>query len=470
MDFDVIVIGAGSAGTSAARAARQAGARTALVNDGELGGLCILRGCMPTKAMLASAHAAAEPRHAERFGVRIEGPIVADFSSIMRRKDALVARFQRAKVASIDRLDCELIDGRARFTTDGRLEVGGRSLSARSYVIATGSVPSIPRLATDAGVPILTSDDVMRLEQPPRSLIVWGAGAVGLELGQFFAQIGTEVTIVNRSPLLHRFDVECGRELARALAAEPRLSVLAPVRIEAVARCREGVEMSVVADGVTRSLRAEALLVATGRRPAIADLGLEHVGVDVDAGHILHDATMRSTNPSIFVAGDATGRFQVLHLANQAGLVAGHNAAGVKPERVIDYRLKMSVVFTDPAFAAVGMTVPEAERACAGGRPVVSAAVRFPETGRAITMGVEHGLWKLLADRETSEILGSTILGPRADDLVHVVSTLLFFRARIHDIPHMPWYHPTLAEVMLNLERGLAECIAGVEKAPPPPA
>lgn len=470
MDFDVVVIGGGSAGTSAARAAVAAGARTALVNDGELGGLCILRGCMPTKAMLESAHAAHEPTRAADLGVRFEGRMVPDFARIMERKDALVARFQRAKIASVEKLGCELIRGRARFAPGGRLEVDGRTLRARSYVIATGSVPVVPEIVRQAGVPALTSDDVMRLTEPPGSLIVWGAGPVGLELGQFFARIGSEVTVVNRSPLLSRFDPDCGAELAAALNEEDRLRILAPAGVLAVRRDGGAVAVAVETAGGARQLRAEALLVATGRRPALDGLRLELAGVEQRDGAVPHDETMRTSNPSIYVAGDATGRFQILHLANQEGAVAGHNAAGGTPPQAMDYRLKMWAIFTDPPFACIGMSAREVESARAAGRSIACGEARLPETGRAITMNVRHGIWKLYADATTGEILGSSIVGPRADDLIHIVASLMHFRGSVEDVRRMPWYHPTLSEVMLNLERSLAECIRGAEKAPPPPA
>ncbi|UCF68251.1 MAG: FAD-dependent oxidoreductase, partial [Acidobacteriota bacterium] len=233
-DFDVIVLGGGSAGTSAARAARQAGARTALINDGELGGLCILRGCMPTKAMLASAHAAHEVEHAARFGVHVEGSARVDFAQVMARKDAQVKRFQRAKIASIESQDYEVLLGRAAFAPGGGITLDGRRLAAERYVIATGSVPCLPPVKGLASVQALTSDDVMRLEGQPASLMVYGAGPIGLELAQFFARIGTEVVLVSRSPLLMRYDQECGTELRRALENEPRLELLMPARFEQV--------------------------------------------------------------------------------------------------------------------------------------------------------------------------------------------------------------------------------------------
>jgi pyruvate/2-oxoglutarate dehydrogenase complex dihydrolipoamide dehydrogenase (E3) component len=466
-DYDVIVLGGGSAGTSAARAATLAGARTAMVNDGELGGLCILRGCMPTKAMLASAHAAWEAAHTEPFGVRVEGRVTPDFARIMARKDALVARFQRAKISSIEQQGYEVIDGRAAFAPGGGVEVNGRRLTASRYVIATGSRPSIPEIPGIEDVAVLTSDDVMKLASPPSSLIVYGAGVIGLEMSQFFARIGTDVLLVCRSPVMHHLDLECGAELTRALMAEPRLEHAIPATITGLRRQGNRIAATLTEGARERVERAEAVLMATGRTAAVDDLGLANVGLDPVDGAIPCDDSMRTAHPDVYVAGDATGTYQILHLANREGQVAGHNAAVGRAEKKIDYRLKMTVIFTDPPLAHVGMTEPEI---AASGREIEIGRARFPETGRAITMAVEHGLWKLFVDRTTCEILGSSIVGPRADDLIHLVSTLMHYRGGPEDIGEMPWYHPTLSEVMINLERDLAGKMPGCEAVPPPPA
>jgi pyruvate/2-oxoglutarate dehydrogenase complex dihydrolipoamide dehydrogenase (E3) component len=423
-----------------------------MVNEGELGGLCILRGCMPTKAMLASAHALHEATRLDPFGLSLEGEVRADFPRIMARKEAQVARFQRAKIAAVESQDYEVIFGRARFAPGGGVQVGERTLRARRYVIATGSVPDILPLPGLEEVSYLTSDEVMRLDSPPDSLVVQGAGPIGLEMAQFFARIGTEVLLVNRSPLLYRLDAECGCELAAALGAEPRLTLAAPGRIERVKREGSGLLFLLDPDCGPREHRAEALLMATGRRAALEDLGLENVGLEARGGRLEHDEHMRTAHPEVYVAGDATGRFQILHLANQEGVVAGHNAAGGEPERVMDYRLKMSVVFTDPPFAQVGLSGAEA---AAAGDEVLVGRARLPETGRAITMGVEHGLWKVFADRESGELLGSVILGPRADDLIHLISLSMLYRGRAADLLAAPWYHPTLSEVLLDILRDL---------------
>jgi pyruvate/2-oxoglutarate dehydrogenase complex dihydrolipoamide dehydrogenase (E3) component len=449
-DYDVIVLGGGSAGTYAAAAAAGVGARTAMINDGELGGLCILRGCMPSKAMLASAHALHETTRLEPFGLQLDGRAEPDFERIMQRKDALVRRFQRAKIGSIEAEDYEVISGRGRFVAEDAVEVDGRRLTANAFVVSTGSTPHFLPLPGIDAVPVLTSDDVMQLKEQPRVLLVQGAGFVGLELSQFFARIGTRVLLVNRSPMLSHLDTECGEELGRALGEELELAV--PGAIEELRGTGSGLVARVRAGGATREVEADALLMATGRRAALDDLGLEQVGLEPSPVGLGHDDRMCTANPRVWVAGDATGDNQLLHVSAQEGRAAGHNAAGGRPEKRIDRRLEMFVVFTDPPYAQVGLTEAVAREQ---GREVLIGRAHFPGTGRAITMETRHGLWKLLADPAGGRILGSAILGPRADDLIHEVALMMAYGAKFDDFPDLPWYHPTLSEVMLNLGRDL---------------
>ncbi len=452
--YDVAVIGGGTAGSAAARAAREAGAKTVMFNAGELGGLCILRGCMPTKTMLHSAHVIHHARHHGTRGIGHAG-LEFDFAELMANKDAKVARFQAAKVASIESGGYEVVDAQARFTGPDTVEAGGEAYRfEKGAVIAVGSVAQIP---TDIDgldhTPYMTSDELMRLRQAPESVLIVGSRAIGLEFAQFFARLGSRVELVSRREVLGDVDPEIAAEMRSVLDAQENLHAHHRSRLRSVRPIGGEVEaVCVDLDGRETTLRAELLVLATGRRPAIDGLGLELAYVDVRDHRVLHSAEMRTTNPNVFVAGDASGERLLLHVANWEGRAAGLGAARVPGDHSIDHRLHMEVVFFDPALATVGRSAEEARDLH---HDVVTASARFPETGRAITMDVAHGIWKLVVDRPTGEILGSQILGPRADDLIHVVAAAMHFHGTAQDLLRMPWYHPTLSEILLGLARDI---------------
>lgn len=212
------------------------------------------------------------------------------------------------------------------------------------------------------------------------------------------------------------------------------------------------VEVDAKVGAEIRTFEAERLIVATGRRAALDGLGLEAAGINRDRHTIPTDADMRTSNPRVFVAGDASGFKQLLHVANWEGAVAGMGAAQVPGPHAVEQRLDVSVIFFDPPLATVGLSELDARKHAL---EVVTASARFPETGRAITMDVQHGLLKLVADRQSGEILGAQILGPRADDMIHTISTLMYFHGTAQQMLEMPWYHPTLSEVLLQLARDI---------------
>lgn len=455
--YDVIVIGIGSAGSRAALAAHQAGARVLAIEGGEeLGGLCILRGCMPTKTLLETAHRIHDARDSERFGFRVRG-LEIDFIRQMERMRSLVARFQRAKAGSIEGAPYELRRGRPKFVAPHAIELDGEHIEARAFVLTTGSrtspfPPNLPQ------VEALTSDDMFLLEEPPESVLVLGGGAVGLEFAQWLARVGTEVTLAVRSPLLHKLDPELGSELGAALARE--MTVLSPSLITSLEQDAAGRVRAVIedAEGVPRELEVQHVLNATGRVPDFDGLELEATGLAFDArGTVPVDESLRSAVPHVFLAGDACDRTNILHEANREGLLAGRNAARValgSGETLEEWDgsvPSVEVIFTDPPLASVGET-PVA----GAGRERVSAVKRFPEQGRGIVMGAEHGFLRLTGERGSGKITGCQILGPRADDLIHVPATVMAFGGTAEDMLRLPWYHPTLCEAFVETARQVA--------------
>lgn len=455
MDYDVVVIGVGSAGSRAAAAAHEAGAKV-LALDGaeELGGLCILRGCMPTKTLLETAHRLHDVKDGERFGIKV-GQVELDFAAQMERMRQLVARFQRAKVGSLEKAKYELRRASAHFTGPNTVEVEGQEISAKAFVLATGSVVREFGFECPEGV-LLDSDDMFKLTAPPARALVVGAGAVGLEFAQWLARVGSEVVLSARGRLFHRRDLEVGAELEAALGEE--LKVRSQSTIQAVRpHAAGGVEVELeLADGSRETHTVDVILNATGRVPNVADLQLEALGLSPKDLYVGDD--MRTRLGHVFVAGDTTGQRQILHEANLEGRVAGANAAAVALGREVagSYDTTtpaVEVVFSDPPVAFLGQTPQELE---AAGIPHRVALKRFPQQGRGIVVGARHGFVRLVAGEE-GQILGCQMIGPRADDLIHIPTAVVRCGGGVAEMAKIPWYHPTLAEAFIEVARDLAQ-------------
>lgn len=451
-EVDVIVLGGGTAGTQAAHTAVQEGCETVMFNDGALGGLCILRGCMPSKTLIHAGylrHLAAS--HRTPGIARAE--LAVDFPAVMANKDEKVRRFLRYKLGAIEKEGYALVDARARFVGPDTVEARGERWRFRKgAVIATGSLPVVPAIPGIAETGYWTSDDVFALVEQPRSVIVVGTGAVGLELAQFLARMGTRVELVGRRQVLGDVGAVIAEEMGNVLQDEPNLTNHAPAEVLSARRSAGGVLLEIVKDGRKTTLEAEHLLLATGRRAAVDGLDLAAAGIESDGRRVRVGPDLRTTNPRVFVAGDATGEQMLLHVANWEAVVAARGAAEVPGEHRVERRLHLQVIFTDPPLATLGLNEAQAR---AAGHDVISAKARFAETGRAITMDVAHGALVLVAEASRGEILGAQILGPRADDLIHTVVALMHYRGTARDLRAMPWYHPTLSGVLLSLAREL---------------
>lgn len=462
--YDVVVLGLGSAGSRAAAQAHAAGAKVLGIEGGErIGGLCILRGCMPTKSLLEAAHIAHVVEDAGRFGVKVTGDVQIDFDFQMQRMRDHVERFRRAKENGVRSVGYEIRMGRPRFVDPHAIELDGQRIRARSFVISTGSKVAPLPCPVDPGAVIRTSDDMFLLQTPPESAVVLGAGPVGLEFAQWMARMGTQVTLINRSKIASKVDPELGLELTAALSAE--MEVLMPAlvrRIEPIAESRSRLQVE-VEDGEIRTLEVDLVLNALGRVPDFDGLDVEKAGLEIEGGKLALDAHLRTRLEHIFVAGDAVGEELILHVATTEGAYVGRNAA--RAAGVLDGPLEswdpeippVSVVFTDPPLASVGESIKSLE---AKGAPFLQATKRLSEQGRGITMGTQWGCVRLLAapgPEGSGRLLGCQIVGPRADDLAQVVSTAIRLGANSQQFLTVPWYHPTLAESFIEVARSLVE-------------
>ncbi len=445
MAHDLLVIGGGSAGYAAARTAAEAGADVGIVDHGPLGGLCILRGCMPSKAILRSSDLIAQMRRATEFGL-LPVRAGADLGAIIDRKARLVREFAEDRISSLRSPQYTLYEDRAAFVSANEVAVGTRLVKANAFVIATGSVPSrlpIPGLEETG---YLTSDDLLELRDQPASLLVLGGGAVALELGQFFARIGTSVTLVQRSShVLSHLDEDVVLPIEAQLRHEG-VTLHLGTSLRRVAR--EGDQRVAVFSHEGREVQAagEVILQALGRRPNIDGLNLAAAGVDTRAGRVVVDDDMRTSQPHIFAAGDVTGLHEIVHIAIQQGEMAARNALRTTgpPERM-DGRLKVEVIFTDPQVATLGLS----ERDCRAQEiPYLSASYPFNDHGKSIILGAAHGHVKLLCRPESGEVIGAHIVGPEAGELIHELIAVVYFRGTVHDLLRMPHYHPTLAEIV----------------------
>lgn len=443
--YDLVVIGAGSAGFSAAIAAAEQGAQVALVGHGTIGGTCVNIGCVPSKALIRATEAV---RHANDAAARFDGvesgARVVDWAAQISQKDALVSALRQAKYADLlpEYHNVVYREGQARLV-DGGVEVAGQRLASERIVIATGARPALPEIPGIADVSPLDSTTALALTQLPRSLIVLGGGYIGAELAQTFARAGVAVTLVFRSRLLPEAEPEIGSALATYLADEG-ITIVSGITYDSVRWTNAGgVALAITRNGRPEVVTAERILVATGRRPNTEALGLAETGVDLTpAGAIIVDDRMRTSKVGVYAAGDVTGKDQFVYMAAYGAKLAAKNALNGNNLHY-DNTAMPAVVFTDPQVASVGMTEAQAR---AAGHSVRTSVLSLDNVPRARAARDTRGLIKLVADGASRKLLGAHILAPEGADSIQTAALAIRGSLTIDDLAETIFPYLTTVE------------------------
>lgn len=452
-EYDFVVIGGGSAGYAAASLASKQGLRVAVIEGGEkVGGLCILRGCMPSKALLATSYRAGTVRSAAAFGVKatFEG---IDGAVMQARKSLLIDDFAGYRKGQLESGKFAFLRGRARFLDPHTILISNHGceqrLTSETFLISSGSVIPRPQIPGLAEVGYLDSDAVLESTHIPKSVTILGGGAIALETASFYAGLGTEVTLLQRSSrILKDLDSDITDSLTEGLRGLG-IRIETGVDIQSCSRDAGGKTVTFNQGAEVKEVTAHEIICALGRTPATEGLGLTTIGVQLDGTRVATSPTQQTSLPHIFAAGDVCGPLEVVHLAIQQGEIAARNAmrllrSSAEPLEQMDYRLKLFAVFSSPAVAVVGLSETEAKRA---GVPFTAAAYPFGDHGKSMVEGCLDGFVKLVAHAHTKQILGGAVVGPQAAEIIHEVVVAMHFNATAGDLAKVPHYHPTLSEI-----------------------
>ena len=447
--YDAVIIGTGQAGPALARRLAAAGRSVAIVERGLFGGTCVNTGCIPTKTLIASAHAMHMARRAGDFGVVVEGPVRADMARVKARKDAVSGQSRDGLEESLRALEnCTVFQGHARLVSAHEVQVGGALLTAERIFINVGGRAVVPGWPGLDRVAYLTNSSMMAVDFLPRHLVIVGGGYVGLEFAQMYRRFGSEVTVVEMAPrLIHHEDPDVSAAIGEILEREG-------VNIRVGATCirvrKDGEDIVVGVDCTAGApeVHGSHLLVAVGRRPNTDDLGLERAGIAQDEhGYIIVDDQLRTNVPGVWALGDCNGRGAFTHTAYNDFEIVAANLLDNDPRRLSD-RIPAYALYTDPPLGRAGLTEEQVRgsgiRALIGTRPMT-------RVGRAVEKGETQGFMKLLVDAENKQILGAAILGTGGDEVVHGVLDVMYAKAPYTTLQRTMPIHPTVSELLPTL-------------------
>lgn len=458
--FDVTVIGAGPGGYVAAIRAAQVGLKTAIIErDKALGGTCLLRGCIPTKELLHSAHVYDLISDPEEFGVSVTG-LKLHFNKVMDRKNKIVTKLSKGVEFLMKKNKITVFKGQGKLEGKGRVTVTGADgkvteVPTKNVILATGSAPRLlPGMSVQAPR-IITSDELLDIDHVPKSLVVLGAGAVGVEFASVFKRFGSDVTVIE---LLDRLvpieDAETSAELQKAFRKRG-IKVMTSTKFESATVNANDVTINFTgSDGKPGTINADTLLVAIGRRPVTDGLGLENTKCEVDRGYIKIDEFMRTAEPNMYAIGDVVPTPWLAHVASKEGCLAAEHIAGRNPHP-INYNLVPNCTYCEPEIGSVGLTEAKAKEK---GYDIKVGKFPFSALGKAMILGETEGFIKVIADAKYDEVLGVHMIGPHATDLLAEACVAMGLEATAEEFGHIMHAHPTLSEAVMEA----AEAVHGM--------
>jgi len=446
--FDVVVIGGGPGGYTAAAKVNALGGRVALVEKEALGGTCLNQGCIPTKTLLKSTEVLETVKKAKDFGVEVS-PLEISLEKLLDRKKAIIKRLNTGIEFLMKSNNVTIFRGEGKITGTDEVTVYGSSepiiLNTRNIILASGSQPtSIPGLEPD-GQRILNSEHALMLSSIPSSLLIIGAGAIGVEFASIYHKLGAKVTLVEGMDRILPFaDEEVSNSLKQLMMRE-KISVLIESNVKGIIKSEEGLKVNVDTPKGSQEIQVDKVLVAVGRRPNYENLGLEKIGVQVEKGKIIVNAQMETSVPHVYAIGDVTGGILLAHVASAEGTLAAINAMGGQKD--IDYKVVPSCIYTLPELACVGMTEQQAHDQ---GIKMVIGKSQFTGSGKALAMGENKGMVKIIAEAKSGKILGVHILGPQATSLISEAALAIKLGATVEDIADTIHAHPSLPETLME--------------------
>ena len=459
----IAVIGGGPGGYVAAIKAAMLGGDVTVIEKKKVGGTCLNVGCIPTKALLASSSMLMNIKEAKNFGINIDGKVNADFSAVMSRKDKIVDQLISGIEFLFDKRGINLVNGFGKLIDKNTIEVTKEDgeieiIKADKIILANGSIPTVFPGMPYNGKNVITSDEVLSLPKQPESLIIVGGGVIGSEIGQFFATMGTKVTIVEMAPqILGRMDSEAAKNLARQFKKD-KIKVMTGVGADNYIVNDDSVKIEL---NNGKSVEAEMVLLCVGRRPNLANSGVEEVGIEMaPRGFIKVNEYLETSVEGIYAIGDIIPGAMLAHVASAEGMVAAANAVNGNSETV-NYKAIPSCVYTEPEVSGVGVTEDELK---ANGTPYHVGRFEFRALGKAKAIGKLQGFIKVMAD-EDDTIIGASLVGPHVTDLLTELSLAVGLGLKAKDVGKVIHAHPSLSEGLMEAIHDIhGECVHAIPK------